>query len=43
MTSLSAAKIKFIRSLSQKKFRDANNLFIAEGEKIVAEALASGV
>lgn len=42
MTSLSAAKIKFIRSLSQKKFRDANNLFIAEGEKIVAEALASG-
>lgn len=42
MTLLSAAKIKFIRSLSQKKFRDANNLFIAEGEKIVAEALASG-
>lgn len=42
MTSLSASKIKFIRSLSQKKFRDANNLFIAEGEKIVAEALASG-
>ena len=42
MTSLSAAKIKFIRSLSPKKFRDANNHYIAEGEKIVAEALASG-
>lgn len=42
MTPLSANKIKFIRSLSQKKFREQNNLFIAEGEKIVAEALASG-
>lgn len=42
MTSLSANRIKFIRSLSQKKFRDQHNLFIAEGEKIVAEAIASG-
>ena len=42
MTPLSANKIKFIRSLSQKKFRDQYNLFIAEGEKIVAEALSSG-
>ena len=42
MASLSANKIKFIRSLSQKKFRDQHGLFIAEGEKIVAEALASG-
>lgn len=42
MTQLSANKIKFIRSLSQKKFRDGHGLFIAEGEKIVAEALASG-
>ncbi len=42
MTALSANKIKFIRSLSQKKFRDEHGLFIAEGEKIVAEALASG-
>lgn len=42
MPALSANKIKFIRSLSQKKFRDMHGLFIAEGEKIVSEALASG-
>ena len=42
MAALSANKIKFIRSLSQKKFRDEQGLFIAEGEKIVAEALVSG-
>ena len=42
MQALSANKIKFIRSLSQKKFRDLHGLFIAEGEKVVAEALASG-
>ena len=38
---LSAAEIKFIKSLSQKKFRDSSGLFVAEGEKLVAEALAS--
>ena len=42
MATLSANKIKFIKSLAQKKFRDQHNLFIAEGEKVVAEALASG-
>ena len=42
MAVLSANKIKFIRSLSQKKFRDEQGLFIAEGEKIVQEALNSG-
>ncbi len=42
MSALSANKIKFIRSLHQKKFRDEHNLFIAEGEKIVEEALRSG-
>ena len=42
MATLSANKIKFIRSLAQKKFRDEHGLFIAEGEKIVSEALASG-
>lgn len=42
MAVLSANKIKFIRSLSQKKFRDEHGLFIAEGEKIVQEALNSG-
>lgn len=42
MSVLSANKIKFIRSLSQKKYRDEHKLFIAEGEKIVEEALRSG-
>ena len=42
MAVLSANKIKFIRSLSQKKFREEHGLFIAEGEKIVLEALNSG-
>ena len=34
-------EIKFVKSLEQKKFRDENGLFIVEGEKMVAEALAS--
>ena len=42
MATISANKIKFIRSLAQKKFRDEHGLFIAEGEKIVEEALRSG-
>ncbi len=41
MATLSANQIKFIRSLGQKKFRQESGLFIAEGEKIVNEALAS--
>jgi len=32
---------KQIKALSQKKFRDQSGLFIAEGEKLVAEALKS--
>ena len=39
---LSSADIKFVRSLSQKKFRDSSGLFVVEGEKMVAEALRSG-
>lgn len=31
--------IKFINSLSKKKFRDSNQLFIAEGDKLVADLL----
>lgn len=42
MSALSANKIKFIRSLHQKKYREEHNLFIAEGEKIVEEAMRSG-
>lgn len=38
---ISAAEIKFVKSLSQKKFRDSSGLFVAEGEKLVSEALAS--
>lgn len=37
---ISKNKIKYIQSLSQKKFRDADGVFIAEGPKIVAELLA---
>jgi len=40
-TILSAAEIKFVRSLSQKKFRDQYGLFVVEGEKLVTEALRS--
>lgn len=38
---LSKSEIKDIRALSQKKFRDERRLFVVEGEKLVAEALAS--
>lgn len=40
---LTTAKIKEIRALREKKFRDATGLFTVEGEKMVAEALASGL
>ena len=39
---ITAAEIKFIKSLSQKKFRDSEGLFVVEGEKLVQEALKSG-
>ena len=39
---MTAAEIKYVKSLSQKKFRDSEGLFVVEGEKLVAEALASG-
>ena len=35
------AEIKELRSLREKKFRDALSLFLVEGEKMVGEALAS--
>lgn len=40
---LSQAKIKQIRSLREKKFRDALGLFCVEGRKMVDEALVSGL
>ncbi len=36
---LSQSNLKLIRQLGQKKFREKTGLFIAEGEKIVGEAL----
>ena len=39
---LTAAEIKRIRSLAQKKEREACGLFVVEGEKMVAEAQRSG-
>ena len=39
---ITAAEIKWIKSLSQKKFRDSEGMFVVEGEKMVQEALKSG-
>ncbi len=41
MEALSINQIKFIRSLSQKKYRQESGLFIVEGEKMVQEAIDS--
>ena len=38
---ITTAQIKYIQSLQLKKFRDAHGVFVAEGEKIVSELLAS--
>ncbi len=43
MASISNNEIKRVKSLSQKKFRDELGLFIVEGEKMVQEALESGL
>ncbi len=39
---ISKNQIKFVRQLEQKKFRKAENLFIAEGHKVVGDLLAAG-
>ncbi len=39
---LTAAEIKLIKSLKDKKFREETGLFVVEGEKMVDEALRSG-
>lgn len=39
---MTASEIKYIKSLSQKKFRDEYGVFAVEGEKLVQEALKSG-
>ncbi|HEX2934919.1 MAG TPA: RNA methyltransferase [Bacteroidales bacterium] len=40
---LSKNKIKLIRSLENKKFREKENLFLIEGEKLIEELLLSGL
>lgn len=40
---LSKNQIKFVNSLKQKKYREEQNLFIAEGTKIVSELMHSGI
>ena len=42
-STLTKRKIKFIRSLQVKKYRREHGCFIAEGGKIVAEILSSGL
>ncbi len=39
VSGISKNKIKFIRSLHQKKYRDENRLFMVEGIKMIQEAL----
>lgn len=43
MKEISNNEIKRIRSLQEKKFRESLGLFVVEGDKMVAEALASGM
>ena len=39
---LSKKIVKYIQSLSDKKFRDKEGVFVAEGPKVVSEFLLSG-
>ncbi|MHB8135329.1 MAG: TrmH family RNA methyltransferase [Anaerolineaceae bacterium] len=41
ITSTSNPKIKFVRKLHDRKFRDLNNVFYIEGVRIVGEAFSS--
>ena len=43
ITSRNNPTVKWASSLTQKKGRDENKSFIAEGEKLTLEALSSGV
>ena len=40
---MTQSEIKFVRSLRDRKVRDAEGLFVVEGEKMVAEAVASAL
>ena len=37
---ISKAKLKYIRSLEQKKYRRQEGVFVAEGPKVVGDLLA---
>ena len=37
---ISKAKIKYIKSLDQKKYRNNEQVFVAEGPKVVGDLLA---
>ena len=39
---MTKAEIQFVRSLTDKRTRDEEHLFIAEGDKLIAEIIASG-
>lgn len=39
---MTKAEIQFVRSLADKKVRDEEHLFIAEGDKLITEIIASG-
>lgn len=39
---ITTAEIKLVKSLQQKKFRKAHELFVVEGDKMVAELISSG-
>ena len=43
MKQVSKSKISFIKSLKLKKYRIKENVFVAEGEKIVNEVLKSNL
>lgn len=40
---MTKAEIQFVRGLADKRVRDAERLFIAEGDKLIEEILASGL
>ena len=40
--ALSNNKIKYVKSLKDKKFRNEHQTFVAEGDKLVSDLLASG-
>lgn len=40
---MTKTEIQFVRSLADKRVRDAERLFVAEGDKLIAEILSSGL